>query len=248
MPATTIDQVIARLEAIVEETKASQNPLGIFALVYLDVTRTVKAGIAEGKFQDGPRMERLDVIFANRYIAAYEAYRIGQPCTHSWKTAFDAAKKFDLLILQHLLMGMNAHNNLDLGIAAAESISAEGLPSSEADFFAVNLLLAAKIDHLQDKLSAVSPLLFLLDWFGQRSDERFAAFSLKKARGHAWQVANRLSKLAPAAKALEINELDGYVSVLNKLITHPGVMFAGLLRFIRFFEKKDVGLVLDTLA
>jgi hypothetical protein len=37
----------------------------------------VKRGIAEGFFDDGPRMETLGVVFANRYLAAYEAWQAG---------------------------------------------------------------------------------------------------------------------------------------------------------------------------
>ncbi|MBI1224060.1 MAG: hypothetical protein GC192_02375 [Bacteroidetes bacterium] len=145
-------------------------------------------------------------------------------------------------------MGMNAHINLDLGIAAATTVEPEDLPSLEADFNKINELLAAKIDTLQDQLSKISPLLFLLDWFGKRNDERFAAFSLVKARNNAWKAANRLALLSPVERELEIKELDGYVAVLNKLITNPGVFFGAVVRFAKWFEVKDMGKVLKLLA
>jgi len=44
----------------------------------------------------------------------------GQTPTESWVKAFDATEFWWLIVLQHLLMDMNAHINLDLGIAAAE--------------------------------------------------------------------------------------------------------------------------------
>jgi hypothetical protein len=37
------------------------------------VTKKVKNGIENNLFDDGPRMEKLDVIFAKRYIDAYKA-------------------------------------------------------------------------------------------------------------------------------------------------------------------------------
>ncbi len=247
MLAKNIDEVIHRLEQIVDDTTSRKDPLGIFALVYLGVTKSVKEDVQRNVFQDGPRMERLDVVFANRFILAYDAYRASQPCTQAWLTAFNAAKRFDLLVLQHLLMGMNAHINLDLGIAAAATVEPAELPRLEADFNKINELLVAKIDEMQDRLCKVSPLLFLLDWCGKRTDERFAEFSLVQARSSAWRAANRLSKLSPEDQALDINELDGYVALLNKVITSPGVVFGAVVRFVKWFEVKDVGRVLALL-
>ncbi len=248
MKETTIDGVVRRLEGIVEHSKKTGDPLGIFASLYLDVTKSVRDGIHNNGFQDSARMERLDVVFANRYLDAYDTYRQGLPCTASWQTAFESAKKFDLLVLQYLFMGMNAHINLDLGIAAAETVPVSQLPQLEADFNGINRVLAEKIDAVQDKLSAVSPLLFLVDWFGKKDDERFAEFSLITARNNAWKVANRLSVLNEDDEILEIKELDKYVALLNRIISKPGVVFRGVLRLVKWFETKDVKKVLDLMA
>jgi Family of unknown function (DUF5995) len=70
-------------------------------------------------FDSPERMARLGVNFANRYLAAYEGYRSGGAGTQSWKFAMDAAQEWWPIVLQHLLLAMNAHINLDLGIAAA---------------------------------------------------------------------------------------------------------------------------------
>ena len=62
--------------------------MGYFATLYRRVTRGVKEGIDQGKFQNGPLIERLDVVFANRYLTAYDQYRSGQTPTLSWQLAF----------------------------------------------------------------------------------------------------------------------------------------------------------------
>ena len=36
---------------------------------------SVKEGIEKGRFDDGPRMEQLDVNFANRYLEAYDQWK-----------------------------------------------------------------------------------------------------------------------------------------------------------------------------
>lgn len=247
MPAATIDEVIRKLEIIVQDASSVGDPLGIFAVVYLGVTRDVKSGIQEGRFDDGALMERLDVVFANRYLEALSQYKNSEPCTQSWKIAFEAAQNQDFLILQHLLLGMNAHINLDLGISAAECVDARRILELERDFMSINSVLAAKIDAVQDRLSAVSPLLFLLDWAGQRKDERFAEFSLIKARDQAWQLAVALSRQNENQQTLRIEAQDWAVAALGKLISHPGKWIGWLLKLIRFFEKKDARRIMAVL-
>ncbi len=73
MWAKTIDEVIQQLEKIVGWARDNQGRLGYFAALYRKVTVKVKEGIADGFFKDAMRMERLDVIFANRYLEALRA-------------------------------------------------------------------------------------------------------------------------------------------------------------------------------
>ena len=81
MPAapSTIGEVIAELTAIVEWAKSANSRLGYFPALYRNVTIKVRDGIASGLFEDGPRMERLDVLFASRYLAAFNGWREGKP-------------------------------------------------------------------------------------------------------------------------------------------------------------------------
>ena len=104
--ATTIDEVIVILDTIISTSEKNQDPLGYFAVLYRKVTLKVKEGIAEGFFDDNPRMERFDVVFANRYIEAYMAYQNKEAITHSWERAFALSKKYWPIVLQHLLIGL----------------------------------------------------------------------------------------------------------------------------------------------
>jgi hypothetical protein len=65
-------------------------------------------------------MEKFDVIFANRYLDALNSWKNKGSLTGSWRVALVLLKIF-LLLIQHLLRGINAHINLDLGIAAVET-------------------------------------------------------------------------------------------------------------------------------
>ena len=120
-PAATIDEVIAQLDEVIDRARREGSRVGYFPALYRKVTVAVKEGIAAGRFEDGQRMERLDVVFANRYLEAMAAWRAGEPPTRSWQLSFEAAGRWWPIVLQHLLLGMNAHINLDLGVAAART-------------------------------------------------------------------------------------------------------------------------------
>lgn len=70
MQATTIDEVITRLEAIIQQTIIDENPRGYFAALYYQVTVTVTEGITIKYYTDCASLEKLDVIFTNRYVQA----------------------------------------------------------------------------------------------------------------------------------------------------------------------------------
>ncbi|WP_420128841.1 DUF5995 family protein [Longimicrobium sp.] len=246
-PAATIDEVIARLDAAIDRARRENSRLGYFACLYRQVTVRVKEGIASGRFQDGPRMERLDVIFANRYLAALEAYQAGGRPTHSWRAAFDAAKG-DLLILQHLLLGINAHINLDLGVAAAQTAPGADLAGLEHDFREISALLGELLDDVQDRIGRVSPWMGLLDWIGMRHDEVVFTFALGGSRDLAWKWAQRFARTDAARLPLEIDALDHVVVTLAKAIHKPHIWVRPVLLAIRLRESKDVGRVLDALS
>ena len=167
-PIESIDDVIHVLDLIIEESLKSRSSLGYFAVLYQKVTIKVKEEIAAGFFDDGPRMEKLDVIFAKRYIDAYFAYKNDKPVTQSWEIAFTESSNNNFLVVQHLLLGMNAHINLDLGIAAAEVSEAGKIDDLEEDFKRINEILASMVDEVQNGLSSIWPFLRkLLKWAGQ---------------------------------------------------------------------------------
>lgn len=150
---SSIDEVLEDLDEIILETKERDDTLGYFAVLYRRVTWKVKEGITNGYFEDAERMEQLDIIFAQRYIHAYRDYRNGIPVTNSWQKAFLLSNNRSFIILQHLLLGMNAHINLDLGIAAAEVCKYEKIETLRTDFYKINEILASLVDEVQHNLS-----------------------------------------------------------------------------------------------
>src|SRR5690606_41399624 len=65
------------------------------------------------------------------------------------------AETWSPLVLQHLLLGMNAHINLDLGIAAAETAPGTALPALKRDFDEITTLLGEMLDDVQDRIGRI---------------------------------------------------------------------------------------------
>ncbi len=246
-PATNLNSVIEQMDKILDWAVTVGSRLGFFPALYRKVTLKVRDGIPIGAFEDGDRMERLVVVFANRYFAAFEQYHTGQITTRSWQIAFDAAKDSRYLILQHLFLGINAHINLDLGIAAADISTSDNIDHLKTDFERINLILTNLIDETQDRVGAFSPWLVLLDKIGERADEKFAAFSLKIARQEAWRNAKRFAGMEKDALAVEIRQLDHTVSEIAHLIGRNGPIARFLIWIIQWRERKDVTAVIKGL-
>jgi hypothetical protein len=247
MPAQTIDHVIQQLEDIVDWSKRHESRLGYFAALYRKVTISVKKGIASGFFEDGKRLERLDVVFAERYIMAFEQYRSNQKTTRSWQLAFETSKHWWPIVLQHLLLGMNAHINLDLGIAAARTSPGDTLPSLKNDFDKINEILAALVDGVQQELARIWPLLGLLDRIGGRTDEALINFNMRKARDKAWKVAQELAPIDQAEQMSGIDQIDKEVARFGRVVRHPGLLVGAVNKIIRLGERGKVPQIIDTL-
>ena len=223
---TSIDEVIARLSGIVDDAAQRGSRFGYFAALYNRVTMAVRDGIRAGRFDDNARMERLDVLFANRYIEAYDTWRSGHAPSASWQTAFVATQRPDLSVLQHLLLGMNAHINLDLGIAAATVAPGASIHDLHADFNRINEVLASLLPVVEAQLGEISPVLDVAVRVGDRLDnldDRVSNFSMEQARDGAWRFAVRLSDIdSPLLQHVAIRARDSVVAALGVTLQKPG--------------------------
>jgi uncharacterized membrane protein (DUF2068 family) len=245
---TTIDEVVAALDAIVTRSIEEKSRLGCFAALYRTVTVQVRDGIAARRFDDGPRMERLDVTFANRYLAAIEKFRRGDQASRCWIVAFEAAGRWRPLILQHLLAGMNAHINFDLGIAAAETCPSDQLPALKHDFDLINVILASLVNQVIEEISEVSPKIRFLDRIDPSKDDAIINFSLVRARDSAWEFATKLAALSPEEREPVMSLRDAAIADLGRLVVHPiGLFFNFGLLAIRLRESNDVPRVIAVL-
>ena len=218
---TTIEEVIDQLGRIVAWARQHDSALGYFASLYRQVTIRVAEGIEMGRFSDGPRMEGLDVAFANRYFEALALYAQGEKPTQAWQVAFDTAQHKRVQVLQHLFLGMNAHINLDLGIAAGTYRPGDAIAELEEDFMEINLLLAEMVDEVQERINQLSPLWGAVDRLGGDLDERLAEFALRQARQVAWKLARDTAACPSCDHHLLIERVDRQAAKFGELVLQP---------------------------
>ncbi|AXG69788.1 hypothetical protein KORDIASMS9_02015 [Kordia sp. SMS9] len=240
MQATTIDEVISFLDQIIQETKEKPSTMGYFAALYHKVTCKVKEGIANDFFDDNPRMERLDVIFANRYLQAYSEFKSGAKPTESWQIAFEKADSYWLLVLQHLLLGMNAHINLDLGIAAAEVMKGKDINDLEDDFNKINVILSELVNDVQKELSLIWTFLAKIIKVTEKFDMILIDFSMKLARDGAWKYAKLLASSPETDWSQLIQERDAKVVKKANIVINPGFLIRFLFKIIRIEETGNI--------
>lgn len=238
-PAVTIDEVIEQLEIIIADCIKNNDQSGYFAALYKRVTVAVKEKIAEGYFADNTRMEQLDVIFANRYLEAHHGWVNKQEITKSWKLAFETAKRWRPLVIQHLLVGMNAHIALDLGIAAA-TVQPENIEELKGDFDKINVVLNDLTNTVQDELAQIFTPMKFLDRLAGGADEFIAGFAMEIARDAAWQVALDYHNTPDLQRPAYLIERDKVVCTFGKKVVSPGKWINFLTAIIRIFERGTI--------
>lgn len=237
MQAKTIDEVIEILNHIVEDCKKNNNPLGYFAVLYRQVTINVRTGIQNKQFDDNARMEHLDVHFANRYFQAYFDFKVHKPITKSWEIAFLSSQK-KYLVMQYLLQGINAHINLDLGIATVITCDGQSIEGIKNDFYGINSLLSSMVDGVQQKIGAISPLFKILMPLTQKWDDKLAQFTIELARDGAWDFA--LQYQASTQRDQLLVSRDKKIEKLGLALVAQSMLLRWIVKTVLFFESGSV--------
>jgi hypothetical protein len=237
---SSIDDVLIRLDEIIVDTQKNGSRQGYFAVLYRRMTLAVKEGIINNQFSDGARMEKLDVIFAKRYLDAYDGYQQKTPISKSWQTTFDACNNGSLIVLQHLILGINTHINLDLAIATAATAPGDLVLTIQQDYDKINDIISSLIDEVQDKLTKIWwPLKLIRNIVNQQQDA-VINFSIVAARKTAWLNAVALANETNYLSNEQINIIDNTVNTIAAKIIAPGFFIKLILKLVKLFESKDV--------
>jgi Family of unknown function (DUF5995) len=225
------------LTATIEELRSialsADDASGYFPALYARVTERIELEAAGGRFADATRIEEFARAFAHWYLRL----RPGDgPIPRCWQATFDVADDPHLMIVQHLVLGINAHINHDLPQVLVElAPEANGLAALRPDFDAVNDVLAETLPMVLRSLRRVSRWMNLV---AVRGNTMFD-FSLTVARSQAWNAAVRLQRLDPDARRGEVVELDRLVCVLAYLVAYPRPPVAWGVSVARRLEERD---------
>ena len=185
-----------RLTALERTLRERGDGRAAFLTVYARVTSAVERGVEEARFADPDWVARYLVAFADHYRQAFEAFERGDLARvpDPWQLAFDRACSPETLVVQDVLLGINAHVNYDLALALHDVGIDPDRPRKRADHRAINETLAALVDEEQELLAArYAPGLTDVDASLGRLDEALSMFTLRQGRRHAWRGAVALS-------------------------------------------------------
>jgi hypothetical protein len=206
---TTIDGVIAALQVIIDDSITTQSRLGYFAALYRRMTMAIRDGMRTGRFEDNARIERLDVAFASRYLVTRQQYFAGELQGQCWLQAYDAANNAKLTVLQQLLIGINPHIMIDLGVAAARTCPGRQLAALETDFNTVNAIILSLFPVIDAELDELSPFQHFVDhsFLGYLKDKAIN-LSIDEGRRSSWDFATALAFMDLPAQAIAIGRRD----------------------------------------
>lgn len=218
-----------------------EDPLRFFHSTYTRTTMAVRDELRRGGFHDNPWVERLDVAFANLYLEALDMWRQGQRPSGPWQVALDATRGPHLPPLRYVLLGMNAHINLDLPQALLAVISDDEFDSPAlidtraADHGHIDSILASRVAAEDQELKKVelpgdrTLLDLLLTPFNRLGTKRF----LKEAREKVWNNARQLSEArrqGPTVLAARIGDLERLSKERVGDLNRPGQVLLELSR------------------
>ncbi len=229
--AESVEDVLNLLGRCIETARAENTADGYFPLLYTWETRDIALAAEQGVFEAPEEARRMIVVFSNRYFAARRQFRAGEATAKAWSLAFHAARSSSALVVQHLLLAINAHINLDLPVAAAET--GVGFP----DYSRVDAILARGVARIQGALNRTTFVLRLLDLFGGEFDEMFATFSLRAARRHAFEVARRLRGAPESERTALIAEADQVAFSIGQRLLDPPLRDRILLAAVSLTER-----------
>jgi len=209
-----IAHVVTALQERLDTLTPAEEPKREFLATYRRTTIAVGRAVERGVFEDPEWVEEWDVVFADLYLAAFDAARAGAAVPRPWRLAFDAPG--DLAPLRQVLLGVNAHVNYDLPQALLAVIPVEQfadtalLDRRRRDHEQIDGVLADRVAAEDAELATKSARSLLdraLRPLNQRASKRF----LRESRRKVWHNTIELHQarlISPQAYAVRLAELE----------------------------------------
>ncbi|MGH4019482.1 MAG: DUF5995 family protein [Pseudonocardiaceae bacterium] len=237
----TIEDVIEGFARLEQAFLARRDRRGVFVVAYLKITQELQRRIDANQFHNSHWVADYGVAFANRYHQALAAYeredRASVP--EPWRISLDTSKAGSGLVMQDLMLGINAHINHDLAFALHEVGIDPDRNARYEDHTAVNAALRVATEEVQDRIAAMYATgLGVLDQLLGNLDEEFSLFSFQAAREHAWNMgAARVNARTELEQRLLTKTIENQSVLVSGLILTPNTPFPWLIEALRAVEQ-----------
>jgi hypothetical protein len=237
----SIQEAIDALATLEREFVSRRDRRAVFVSPYVQVTQELQRRIEADFFHDSAWVTRYLLIFANLYrkaLAAHETHDV-MALPKAWQIALNTSASGAALVIQDLLLGMNAHINRDLPFALFEVGLDPQRDLRYRDHIAVNAILHALTDQIQDRIAAMyASGLGVLDSLLGNLDESFISFDMQVAREHAWNMGVALTNArSDAERQLLAGAIENQAAVVARLILTPNVPAPWLIEALRAVEQ-----------
>ncbi|MFB6262891.1 MAG: DUF5995 family protein [Bradymonadaceae bacterium] len=227
-PYATVDDAADRLGELLDAFRDRHDRRAVFLTAYHRMTLALQEKLGTGFFEDEPWVRSYLISFANLYRVAVHDHHVGEvdDLPDCWQFTLEHAVDEEGLVLQDLLLGINAHVNHDLALALDEAGLESDTGSKYRDHTAINEVIATVVDPVQQAIADhYSEALGALDELFGRLDEMVTNFSFEKAREFAWRHGRELEKAEGGREHRRAAEtLDREVTELAEAIAGPPVV------------------------
>lgn len=192
--------VIDKMMVIAKKFEENKDNRAIFLHCYSMMTDNMLGAIEQNKFHDISWVNQLLHRFADYYFDALSCYDCGEEVPPVWEQVHKAAAIKNLHVIQHLILGVNAHINYDLVLTLYEMLSPEwGGLSDEMrekryqDHCLVNSIIGDTIDKVQDEVvEKYAPSMNVIDTLMGRLDELLLLKLISEWRDSVWDHTQKL--------------------------------------------------------
>ncbi|MBI3448906.1 MAG: hypothetical protein HY049_08340 [Acidobacteria bacterium] len=237
----SIEDVVRDLTVIEETLRTARDRRAVFVTAYVLISRDIRRRLASKAFQDGGWVERYAVAFANLYRRALFTFERGDLATvpKSWRISFRASSQGRALVLQDLVLGINAHVNHDLPVALREVTIDPDRATRHADHTAINEALEKTTRPVRDRIEKIyAPGLAIFDKLLGPLEEEITSFSFEAAREHAWAEGVALVDAgSDEARRSRERIIDNQAQMLGQVILAPTTANPLLVEVFRHIEK-----------
>ena len=241
--AKTIDDVVRNFDQVIDWAIRAESTVGYFAILYRRSTVAVHEALKQGKFINPQRMQKFDVVFAQRYFEALNAYfmpHVYPGLTLPWEVAFVGHEDGKTTIIQQMMTGLNAHICFDLGLAAVE-VAANDLDAMKHDFDYINELVALQVPDMLRNLIEISPDVV---WLRRAlpAETEVIKDVLTRFRDGSWLFAIHLA-MSPDTRKEKIVNHQAWTAALGAWYLEPPnrTPFHILIWFIKRREHTNIG-------